>query len=51
LGFLESLGAAPHLYDVMNTSTRMAMHLFKVADEVMPVEGLLNGKEGELIAA
>lgn len=51
LSFLESLGDAPHLYDVMNTSPRMAMYLFKLTDEIMLVEGTLNDTERELIAA
>tara|TARA_B100001094_G_scaffold116323_1_gene112240 strand:+ start:221 stop:799 length:579 start_codon:yes stop_codon:yes gene_type:complete len=51
MGFLKSLGETPHLYDVMNTSPRMAVYLFKMTDEIMLVEGPLNDKERELIAA
>ncbi len=51
MGYLKSLGEAPHLYDVMNVSPRMAMYLFKMTDEIMLVEGSLNDKERELIAA
>ena len=51
MGFLKSLGETPHLYDVMNISPRMAMYLFKMTDEIMLVEGPLNDKERELIAA
>ena len=35
----------------MNISPRMAMYLFKMTDEIMLVEGPLNDKERELIAA
>ncbi len=51
MGFLKSLGETPHLYDVMNISPRMAVYLFKMTDEIMLVEGPLNDKERELIAA
>ena len=51
MGFLKSLGETPHLYDVMNVSPRMAVYLFKMTDEIMLVEGPLNDKERELIAA
>ena len=51
MGFLKSLGEDPHLYDVMNISPRMAVYLFKMTDEIMLVEGPLNDKERELIAA
>ena len=50
-GLLKSLGETPHLYDVMNISPRMAVYLFKMTDEIMLVEGPLNDKERELIAA
>jgi len=48
---MKSLGDAPHLYDVMKTSPRMAVYLFKMTDEIMLVEGPLNDMERELIAA
>ena len=51
MGFIKSLGDAPHLYDVMKTSPRMAIYLFKMTDEIMLVEGPLNDKDRELIAA
>ncbi len=51
MGFMKSLGDAPHLYDVMKTSPRMAVYLFKMTDEIMLVEGPLNDMERELIAA
>ena len=51
MGFIKSLGAAPHLYDVMKTSPRMAVYLFKMTDEIMLVEGPLNDRDRELIAA
>ncbi|MBK29000.1 MAG: hypothetical protein CMO77_09215 [Verrucomicrobiales bacterium] len=51
MGFIKSLGDAPHLYDVMKTSPRMAVYLFKMTDEIMLVEGPLNDKDRELIAA
>ena len=51
MGFLKSLGKAPHLYDVMKTSPRMAVYLFKMTDEIMLVEGPLTNKERELVAA
>ena len=51
MGFLKSLGKAPHLYDVMKISPRMAVYLFKMTDEIMLVEGPLTDKERELIAA
>ena len=39
MGFIRSLGDAPHLYDVMKTSPRMATYLFKMTDEIMLAEG------------
>ena len=42
MGFMKSLGEAPHLYDVMKISPRMAVYLFKMTDEIMLVEGPLN---------
>ena len=51
MGFMKSLGGTPHLYDVMKTSPRMAVYLFKMTDEIMLVEGPLNDTERELIAA
>ncbi len=51
MGYLKSLGDAPHLYEVMNVYPRMAIYLFKMTDEIMLVEGSLNDKERELIAA
>ena len=51
MGFMKSLGDAPHLYDVMKTSPRMAVYLFKMTDEIMLAEGPLNDSERELIAA
>ena len=48
---MKSLGEAPHLYDVMKTSPRMAVYLFKMTDEIMLVEGPLSDTERELIAA
>ena len=51
MGFLKSLGEAPHLYDVMKTSPRMAVYLFKMTDEIMLVEGPLTDQERELVAA
>ena len=51
MGFMKSLGEAPHLYDVMKSSPRMAVYLFKMTDEIMLVEGPLSDIERELIAA
>ena len=51
MGFMKSLGDAPHLYDVMKTSPRMAIYLFKMTDEIMLSEGPLNAAEREIIAA
>lgn len=51
MGFLNSLGEAPHLYDVMKVSPRMAVYLFKMTDEIMLAKGTLNDTERELIAA
>ena len=51
MGFMKSLGEAPHLYDVMKSSPRMAVYLFKMTDEIMLVEGPLSDAERELIAA
>ena len=51
MGFMQSLGEAPHLYDVMKSSPRMAVYLFKMTDEIMLVEGPLSDTERELIAA
>ena len=51
MGFMKSLGEAPHLYDVMKSSPRMAVYLFKMTDEIMLVEGPLSDTERELIAA
>ncbi len=48
---MRSLGEAPHLYDVMNTSPRMAIYLFKMLDEIMVADGPFNQQERELIAA
>lgn len=51
MGFLPSLGEAPHLYDVMNKSPRMAIYLFKMTDEIMLAEGPLTPAEREIVAA
>jgi uncharacterized peroxidase-related enzyme len=51
MGFFASLGDAPHLYDVMKLSPRMALYLFKMTDEIMMEEGALTVQERELIAA
>ena len=51
MGFMKSLGDAPHLYDVMKISPRMAVYLFKMTDEIMLVEGPLSDTDRELIAA
>ena len=51
MGFIRSLGDAPHLYDVMKTSPRMAIYLFKMTDEIMLTEGPLTAAEREIIAA
>ena len=51
MGFLKSLGNAPHLYDVMKKSPRMAVYLFKMTDKIMLLEGPLTDTERELIAA
>ena len=51
MGFIRSLGDAPHLYDVMKTSPRMAVYLFKMTDEIMLAEGPLTAAEREIIAA
>lgn len=51
MGFLKSLGDAPHLYDVMQKSPRMAVYLFKMTDEIMLSEGPLTVAEREIIAA
>ena len=51
MGFMKSLGDAPHLYDVMKTSPRMAIYLFKMTDEIMLAEGPLSAAEREIIAA
>ena len=51
MGFLPSLGEAPHLYDVMSKSPRMAIYLFKMTDEIMLAEGPLTPAEREIIAA
>lgn len=51
MGFMKSLGDAPHLYDVMKTSPRMAIFLFKMTDEIMLTEGPLTAAEREIIAA
>ena len=51
MGFIKSLGDAPHLYDVMKKSPRMAVYLFKMTDEIMLSEGPLTAAEREIIAA
>ena len=51
MGFMHSLGEAPHLYDVMSISPRMAIYLFKMTDEIMLSEGPLTPAEREIIAA
>ena len=51
MGFMHSLGEAPHLYDVMSKSPRMAIYLFKMTDEIMLSEGQLTPAEREIIAA
>ena len=51
MGFMKSLGDAPHLYDVMKTSPRMAIFLFEMTDEIMLTEGALTAAEREIIAA
>ena len=51
MGFMHSLGEAPHLYDVMSKSPRMAIYLFKMTDEIMLSEGPLTPAEREIIAA
>lgn len=51
MGFFKSLGDAPHLYDVMNLSPRMAVYLFKMTDEIMLAAGPLTAAEREVIAA
>ena len=51
MGFFASLGDAPHLYDVMKLSPRMALYLFKMTDEIMMAQGPLTVQERELIAA
>ncbi len=51
MGFIRSLGDAPHLYDVMKTSPRMAIYLFKMTDEIMLTKGPLTNTEREIIAA
>ena len=47
MGFMHSLGEAPHLYDVMSKSPRMAIYLFKMTDEIMLSEGPLTPAERE----
>ena len=48
---MHSLGDAPHLYDVMKKSPRMAIYLFKMTDEIMLADGPLTAAEREIIAA
>ncbi len=51
MGFMRSLGEAPHLYDVLVTRPRMSLFLFKMLDEIMFTGGTLSMRERELIAA